>query len=91
MWTIAKVRNGFHDLPNDRFHTFAVKYDGEVVGELKFDRGRWKSAGGPAWQGTLYKTSLHNPIGAGPGCVGISYHNKDKRKVLEWFKTGECA
>lgn len=91
MWTIAKVLNGFADLPNERFHTFAVKYDGEIVGKLHYDRGRWKSAGGPAWQGTLFKTSLHGSIGAGPNCAGRAYHNKDKRKVLEWFKTGKLA
>ena len=90
MWTIAKVLDGFSDLPNERFHTFAVKYDGEVVGKLHFDRGRWKSAGGPAWQGTLFKTTLHGRDYIS-GCTGISYYNKDKRKVLEWFKTGECA
>jgi len=90
MWTIAKVRDGFADLPNERFHTFAVKYDGEVVGKLRFDRGRWKSAGGPAWQGILFKTKLHGQD-YGSGCSGISYYNKDKRKVLEWFKTGVCA
>lgn len=90
MWTIAKVLDGFADLPNERFHTFAVKYDGEVVGKLKFDRGRWKSAGGPAWQGTLFKTTLHGQD-YGSVCTGISYYSKDKRKVLAWFKTGICA
>lgn len=87
MWSLAKVRNGLHDLPNDRFHTFAVKYEGEVVGELKFDRGRWKSAGGPAWKGTLFKTSIHGRTDSS-GCAGVAYYSKDKRKVLDWFKTG---
>jgi hypothetical protein len=90
MWAIAKVRNGFHDLPSDRFHTFAILKDGEIVGELKFDRGRWKSAGGPAWKGTLFKTSLHGRTDSS-GCAGVVYYSKDKRKVLDWFKTGKCS
>jgi hypothetical protein len=90
MWTIAKVRNGFHDLPSDRFHTFVVKYEGEIVGELKFDRGRWKSAGGPAWKGTLFKTSLHGRTDSS-GCAGVVHYSKDKRKVLDWFKTGAAS
>jgi hypothetical protein len=87
MWALAQVLDSFSDLPNERFHTFAVKYEGEVVGELKFDRGRWKSAGGPAWKGTLFKTSLHGRTDSS-GCVGAVYYSKDKRKVLDWFKTG---
>ena len=90
MWSLAKVRNGLHDLPNDRFHTFAVKYEGEVVGELNFDRGRWKSAGGPAWKGTLFKTSIHGRTDSS-GCAGVVYYSKDKRKVLDWFKTGTAS
>jgi|FreactTroBogLake_1042271.scaffolds.fasta_scaffold00374_5 hypothetical protein len=88
MWTLAKVKNGFHDLPNERFHTFVIKNDGEIVGELKFDRARWKSAGGPAWKGTLFKTSLHNRT-MSSGCTGVTYYSKKKEDVLTWFKTGE--
>jgi hypothetical protein len=91
MWTIAKVKDGFADFPNERFHTFAILKDREVVGKLRYDGSRWKSAGGPAWQGTLFKTSLHGSIGSGPNCAGRAYHNKDKSKVLAWFKTGKCA
>ena len=76
MWTIAKVRNGFADLPNERFHTFAIKLEGEVVGELQFYRGRWKSAGGPAWKGIKFKNSC-------------CYFSKKKEDVLHWFKTDE--
>jgi hypothetical protein len=89
MWTFAKVLDGFHDLPNERFHTFAVKYDGEVVGKLRYNRGL-RGGEGPAWQGTLFKTSLHGRNDPS-GCVGVSYYNKDKHKVLDWFKTGICV
>ena len=45
MWTLAKVRDGFADLPSEKYHTFAVKRDGEIVGQLKW-KYRPKNAGG---------------------------------------------
>lgn len=77
MWTIAKIRDGFADLPNERFHTFAIKFDGKVVGELKW-KYRHKTEGGPAWRGTLFKLS-HG--------MDVCFYAKDKQQVLAWFKT----
>ena len=92
MWTIAKVKNGFADLSNSRFHTFAILKDGEVVGELKFDHSRWKSAGGPAWKGMLHKPELHgNKSGPYGNASVVCYYNKDRKNVLNWFKTGELS
>ena len=54
-WALAKVMNGFADLGNEKFHTFAVKRDGEVVGQLKWTY-RPKNAGGYAWQGKIFKS-----------------------------------
>lgn len=85
MWTIAKVKNGFADLPNERFHTFAIKRNGEVIGHLKYDHSRWKSAGGPAWKAEIYDTRKH------PGADCVSFHSKDKNKVLEWVKQSFSA
>ncbi len=82
-WTLAKVKNGFDDLANERFHTFAIKCDGNVVGELKYEHGRWKSAGGPAWRGKLFKSPKHYGM-------DVVYYSRDKKNVLHWFKTGEC-
>lgn len=79
MWTLAKVLNGFADLPNERFHTFAVKYNGEVIGELKF-AGRPKNAGGPAWRGTIFNSKKHFGM-------NVTFFDSRKAKVLEWFKT----
>ena len=46
-WALAKVLNGFADLPNEKFHTFAVKKNGKVVGQLAWTY-RPKNAGGSA-------------------------------------------
>lgn len=78
IWTIAKVLNGFADLPHERFHTFAIKRDGVIVGELKFVY-RPKNAGGYAWKGTFH--------GAGPAGMDVCFYDCRKEKVLEWFKT----
>ena len=77
-WALAKVLNGFADLPNEKFHTFAVKKNGEVVGQLKWTY-RPKTAGGYAWQGKLFKSKKHFGM-------DVSFFDKDKKKVLEWFK-----
>jgi hypothetical protein len=79
MWTLAKVLNGFADLQNERFHTFAVKYNGKVVGQLKFT-SRPKNAGGPAWQGKIFNSTKHFGM-------DVSFFGKNKQEVLEWFKT----
>ena len=77
-WTLAKVMNGFADLPNEKFHTFAVKKNGEVVGQLAW-KYRPKNAGGYAWQGTLFKASKY--------CgMDVSFFDKNKQNVLNWFK-----
>ena len=81
MWTIAKVLNGFADLGNERFHTFAIKQDGVVVGELKY-ASRPKNAGGPAWRGKLFNSPKHYGMDA-------TYFSSNKNHVLHWFKTGE--
>jgi hypothetical protein len=81
MWTLAKVLNGFADLQNERFHTFAIKKDGVVVGELKF-ASRPKNAGGPAWRGTKFNDPKHYGM-------NVVYFSHDKKNVLNWFKTGE--
>ena len=78
MWTIAKVLNGFADLPNEKFHTFAIKKDGEIVGQLKWQY-RPKNAGGYAWQGKLFNSKKHFGM-------DVSFFEKDKKKVLTWFK-----
>jgi hypothetical protein len=78
MWTLAKVRNGFADLPNEKFHTFAVKRAGIVVGELKWVY-RPKNAGGYAWRGMVLED--HARYGA-----PVSFYDKNKNKVLDWFK-----
>lgn len=77
-WAIAKVRDGFADLPNEKFHTFAVKKNGEVVGQLKW-KYRPKNAGGYAWQGLIFKSKKHYGM-------DVSFFDKDKKKVLDWFK-----
>lgn len=77
VWTMALVKDGFHDLPMTNFHTHAILKNGEVIGKIRYDRGRWKSAGGPAWQGTLLPSHT-------------TYYNKNRQNVLHWFKTGEC-
>lgn len=76
MWTLAKVLNGFADLQNERFHTFAIKKNGVVVGQLKFT-SRPKNAGGPAWQAILFKCEYD---------MDVSYFGKNKNEVLEWVK-----
>jgi hypothetical protein len=78
MWTLAKVMNGFADLGNEKFHTFAVKRDGEVVGQLKWQY-RPKNAGGYAWQGKLFATAKSH------GAV-VCFYDKNKKNVLNWFK-----
>ena len=78
MWSLAKVRNGFADLQNERFHTFAVKYDGNIVGELKY-AGRPKSAGGAAWRGRIFNSKRH-------GGGDVVFYDPRKEAVLTWFK-----
>jgi hypothetical protein len=77
-WALAKVMNGFADLTNEKFHTFAVKKNGEIVGQLAW-KYRPKNAGGYAWQGKLLKSKKHF------GMDVVFYHSS-KQKVLEWFK-----
>lgn len=81
MWSLAKVKNGFADLSNEKFHTFAVKYDGKVVGELAW-KYRPKNAGGYAWQGKVFGT----PKSRG---MDVTFYDKNKQKVLDWFKETE--
>lgn len=81
MWSMAKVLNGFADLQNERFHTFAIKKDGKVVGELKWT-SRPKNAGGPAWRGKLFNSPKHHGM-------DVVYFSSKKENVLHWFKTGE--
>jgi hypothetical protein len=77
-WTIAKVMDGFADLPSEKYHTFAVKKNGVVVGKLQW-KYRPKNAGGYAWQGLLFGTEkTYN--------MDVSFFDKDKTKVLNWFK-----
>ncbi len=78
MWALAKVRDGFADLSNEKFHTFAVKYNNEIVGQLKW-KYRPKNAGGYAWQGLWFKSKKHYGM-------DVSFFDKDKKKVLNWFK-----
>ena len=77
-WALAKVMNGFADLGNEKFHTFAIKRDGEVVGQLKWTY-RPKNAGGYAWQGKLFKSKKHFGM-------DVSFFDKNKQNVLKWFK-----
>ena len=78
-WSIAKVRNGFADLPNEKFHTFAIKRNGEVIGELVW-KYRPKNAGGYAWQGKRFNSKKHYGM-------DVSFYDKRKENVLEWFKS----
>lgn len=78
MWALAKVLNGFADLSNDHFHTFAIKKDGVVVGQLKWTY-RPKNAGGYAWQGKIFKSKKHYGM-------DVSFFDKNKQNVLNWFK-----
>ena len=77
-WALAKVMNSFADLGNEKFHTFAIKRDGEVVGQLKWTY-RPKNAGGYAWQGKLFKSKKHFGM-------DVSFFDKNKQNVLKWFK-----
>ena len=77
-WALAKVKDGFADLGNEKFHTFAIKRDGEVVGQLKWQY-RPKNAGGYAWQGKLFKSEKHFGM-------DVSFFDKNKQNVLKWFK-----
>ncbi len=83
MWTLAKVKNGFADLPNEKFHTFVVKRDGKVIGELAW-KYRPKNAGGYAWQGKIFGTE--KSFG-----MDVTFYDKNKQKVLEWFKETQYA
>ncbi len=78
MWALAKVLNGFADLSNDHFHTFAIKKDGVVVGQLKW-KYRPKNAGGYAWQVKIFKSKKHYGM-------DVSFFDKNKQNVLNWFK-----
>lgn len=49
MYTYARIKGHNDDLPQT-FQKFVIKRDGEIVGKVSYDRSRWKSAGGPAWQ-----------------------------------------
>lgn len=80
-WALAKVLDGFADLSNDHFHTFAVKKNGVVVGQLKWTY-RPKNAGGYAWQGKIFKSKKHFGM-------DVSFFDKNKKNVLEWFKTAD--
>ena len=83
MWTLAKVKDGFADLPSDKYHTFAIKKDGEIVGQLKW-KYRPKNAGGYAWQGLLFNSKKL--------CgMDVCCFDKNKKNVLEWFKTQEIG
>jgi hypothetical protein len=77
-WALAKVMNGFADLSNEKFHTFAIKCDGEVIGQLKWTY-RPKNAGGYAWQGKIFKSKKHFGM-------DVSFFDKNKQNVLKWFK-----
>ena len=77
-WALAKVANGFAYLSNERFHTFAVKKNGEVIGELVW-KSRQKSAGSPAWQGTIFNSKKNHGM-------DVVFYDTNKQKVLEWFK-----
>jgi len=83
VWTLAKVLNGFADLPNEKFHTFAIKHNGKVVGELAW-KYRPKNAGGYAWQGKILNSKKHFGM-------NVSFYDKNKKNVLEWFKTHEVS
>jgi hypothetical protein len=78
MWTLAKVRDGFADLGNEKFHTFAIKRDSEVIGQLKWQY-RPKNAGGYAWQGKQFNSKNY------PGAV-VCFYDKSKDNVVNWFK-----
>lgn len=78
MWTIAKVRDGFSDLPYEKFHTFAVKRNGQIIGQLKWTN-RAKNAGGAAWQGKVFKSPRHYGM-------DVSFFHSRKDEVLKWFK-----
>lgn len=78
MWTLAKVLNGFADLQNERFHTFMIKKNGEIVGELKF-ASRPKNAGGPAWRAKLFNAEYCG--------MDVCFYSKNKQEVLNWVKT----
>lgn len=78
MWTFAKVKDGFADLPNEKFHTFVVKRDGKIVGTLKWTY-RTKNAGGYAWQGKVFGTEKSYNM-------DVTFYDKNKQKVLDWFK-----
>jgi len=80
-WALAKVLDGFADLPNEKFHTFAVKKNGEVVGQLKW-KYRPKNAGGYAWQGLIFKSKKHYGM-------DVCFFDKSKKNVLDWFKEYE--
>ena len=77
-WTIAKVKDGFADLPSEKFHTFAVKKNGEVVGQLKW-KYRPKNAGGYAWQGLIFNSKKNFGM-------DVCFFDKRKENVLNWFK-----
>ena len=55
------------------YHTHAILKNGVVIGKIQYDRGRWKSAGGPAWKGIIFSNYL-------------TYYSKNRQDVLNWFK-----
>ena len=52
MYTYSRIKNTDPTLDglSATYQRFAVKLDGEIIGEISYDRSRWKSAGGPAWK-----------------------------------------
>lgn len=95
VWTIARIKGTAEQeslpLLPEKYYTYAVLRDGIVVGELKYDHGRWKSAGGPAWRGMWMNKDVDDPrtnqIFA--GCMGIVVYHTNKKAILEWFKTNK--
>src|SRR5690348_13317202 len=94
-WTIARVKN-----PNladvnpsmgiwDKYFAYVIKYNGVIVGEVKH-QSRPKNAGGPAWCGRLFAGhGLPQHQSTFDHGMDKTYWRKDKKEVLEWFKTGE--
>lgn len=57
---------------------YAVLRDGKLIGELLYDGGRWKNAGGPAWMVRVFQAN---------GCHAVMYGNRtDKMSALQRVK-----
>lgn len=81
-WTVARVKNPDTDKLPEIYQKFQIKRNGVYVADLEY-KSRWKNAGGPAWRVLYFHYSHPHMTG---GCVGITWWNKNRAKVLQEMK-----